>query len=121
MRLPAGAWDCHAHIIGDRARYPLAPARSYDPPRAQLGDYLDLLDRCGIERGFLVQPSVYGFDNSCMLDALDRGGGRLLGIAVPAPATTHAQLEALHRRGVRGVRCNLLNAGGLDIATALQW
>jgi 2-pyrone-4,6-dicarboxylate lactonase len=121
MRLIEGAWDCHAHIIDDPARYPLAKQRSYDPPRALLDDYLTMLDRFGIERGFLVQPSVYGFDNSCMLDALDRADGRLLGIAVPSPETTHAELEALHRRGVRGVRCNLLYAGGLDIPSALQW
>ena len=121
MRLPAGAWDCHAHVIGDPARFPLSPGRSYEPPRAPLDDYLATLDRLGIERGFLVQPSVYGFDNRCMLAALERADGRLLGVAVPAPDTEHRELEALHRQGVRAVRCNLLNPGGLDIATALLW
>lgn len=121
MRPPAGAWDCHAHVIGDPARYPLSTRRSYDPPRAPLEDYLATLERLGIERGFLVQPSVYGFDNRCMLDALERADGRLLGVAVPPPETTHRELEALHRKGVRAVRCNLLNPGGIDIATARDW
>ena len=116
-----GAWDCHAHIIGDPARYPLAAGRSYDPPRASLEEYLAMLDRRGITRGALVQPSVYGFDNRCMLDALDRAGGRLAGVAVPAPDASARELEAMHRRGVRGVRCNLLNPGGLDPGIVASW
>jgi 2-pyrone-4,6-dicarboxylate lactonase len=114
-------WDCHAHVIEDGDRYPLSPDRSYNPPAAPLQSYIELLDRRGLNRGVLVQPSVYGFDNSCLLDALDRADGRLLGVAVPAPDSTPGQLEAMHRRGVRGVRCNLLNPAGLDTATVIRW
>lgn len=114
-------WDAHAHVIGDRASYPLFDGRSYDPPLARLGDYLDLLDRLGIQRGVLVQPSVYGHDHRCLLDALDRAGGRLMGVAVPDPTSSEQDLRALHHRGVRGVRCNLLNPGGLDAASVLRW
>ena len=116
-----GAWDCHAHIIGDPARYPLAAGRSYDPPAAPLEAYLAMLDRRGIARGVLVQPSVYGFDNRCMLDALDSAAGRLSGIAVPSPGSSARDLKAMHARGVRGVRCNLLNPGGLDPDIVLEW
>jgi len=119
--LPDGAWDCHAHVIGDPDEYPLAPGRGYDPPPAPLEDYLDVLDRHGVARGVLVQPSVYGFDNRCLLDALDRAEGRLLGVAVPEPAARARDLEELHRRGVRAVRCNLLNPGGLDAGAVLAW
>lgn len=114
-------WDGHAHVIGDRSRYPLASGRGYEPPAAPLEDYLALLDRIGLDRGVLVQPSVYGYDNRCMLDALDRADGRLVGVAVPAPDTAPAELEALHRRGVRGVRCNLLNPGGLEPEAVIAW
>ena len=118
---PDGAWDCHAHVIGDPARYPLAAGRGYDPPHAPLEAYLAMLDRHGIAHGVLVQPSVYGFDNRCMLDALDRAGDRLAGVAVPAPDSSTGDLEAMHARGVRGVRCNLLNPGGLDPANVVKW
>ena len=121
IAVPGGAWDCHAHVIGDRARYPLAPGRSYDPPDAPLETYLAMLDRRGIARGVLVQPSVYGDDNRCMLDALDRAGARLAGIAVPAPGSSPRDLEAMHARGVRGVRCNVLNPGGLDPEIVVKW
>jgi 2-pyrone-4,6-dicarboxylate lactonase len=115
------SWDCHAHIIEDPRRYPLSPTRGYEPPLAPLDSYLALLDRLGIAHGLLVQPSVYGFDNSCLLDALDRAGGRLRGVAVPVPDSSARQLEAMHKRGVRGVRCNLLYTGSLAIDAVLRW
>jgi 2-pyrone-4,6-dicarboxylate lactonase len=115
------SWDCHAHVIESTERYPLWSGRGYEPPIAPLDDYLGFLDRNGIERGVLVQPSVYGFDNRCMLDALQRADGRLRGIAVPEPMTSVAELEAMHGVGVRGVRCNLINPGGLSIEEALAW
>lgn len=108
-------------MVGDPERYPLAPGRGYDPPRASLDDYLALLDAQGIDRGVLVQPSVYGFDNACLLDAVQRAEGRLRGVAVPAPDAGPRDLEELHRRGIRGVRCNLLNPGGLAPDVVLGW
>ena len=112
-------WDCHAHII--ESGYPLWSGRSYDPPLAPLDDYLALLDQYGIARGVLVQPSVYGFDNRCLLDGLQRADGRLVGVVVPAPETTPRQLEVLHKQGVRGVRCNSINPGGLAAETVINW
>jgi predicted TIM-barrel fold metal-dependent hydrolase len=88
---------------------------------APLQAYLGFLDRFGLDLGVLVQPSVYGYDNRCMLDALDRADGRLIGVAVPGPETRSEELETLHRRGVRGIRCNLLNPGGLDPAAVSAW
>jgi 2-pyrone-4,6-dicarboxylate lactonase len=119
--LPPGSWDCHAHVIEAPDRFPLASGRSYEPPVARLPAYLGFLDRLGLGRGVLVQPSVYGFDNRCMLEALEGAEGRLLGVAVPAPETRPEELESLHRRGVRGVRCNLLNPGGIDPSAILRW
>jgi 2-pyrone-4,6-dicarboxylate lactonase len=121
MSAVAAAWDTHAHVIGDPARYPLAAGATYQPPRAPLEDYLAVLDRCGLAYGVLVQPSVYGFDNSCMLDALDVARDRLFGIAVPAPDATPKDLLTMHERGVRGVRCNLIQPGGLAADVIASW
>jgi 2-pyrone-4,6-dicarboxylate lactonase len=117
----SGSWDAHAHVIEAPDRYPLAPGRGYEPPLATLAMYLDTLDGLGIAHGLLVQPSVYGFDNRCMLDALVRADGRLLGVAVPAPEASIRDLETMHQKGVRGIRCNFLNPGGLSIEAALRW
>src|SRR5688572_33484821 len=83
-------WDTHAHVIDHR--YPFADGRDYTPDPASLEDYLAMLDRNGIERGVLVQPSFYGFDNRCLLDALDRADGRLVGVIVPDPETPSREL-----------------------------
>ncbi|MEZ5319235.1 MAG: amidohydrolase family protein [Vicinamibacterales bacterium] len=117
----AASWDAHAHVIGDPSRYPLAPGRGYTPAPAALDDYLAMLDHHGIGRGVLVQPSVYGHDHECLLDALYRANGRLRGIAVPAPDSTARALERLHAHGVRGIRCNLINPGGLAPAAVETW
>ena len=114
-------WDAHAHVIGDPGRFPFASGRAYTPPPAPLETYLAMLDSHAIARGVLVQPSVYEFDNSCLIDALDRSDGRLAGIVVPPPDSTPRDLEAMHRRGVRGVRWNLINPGCLPIDTVVGW
>jgi predicted TIM-barrel fold metal-dependent hydrolase len=42
----------------------------YAPPLAPLSDYLELAKLLGVERFVFVQPSAYGRDNACMLDAM---------------------------------------------------
>jgi predicted TIM-barrel fold metal-dependent hydrolase len=101
---PPGACDTHAHVFGPFDRYPLAPDRSYTPPLAPATAHLALLDRMGFGRGVLMQASALGLDCTTLLDALDASGGRLRGIAVATSATSDADLDAMHRRGVRGLR-----------------
>ncbi len=125
-RVPAGrqapaGWDSHAHVIGNVRAFPFSPGRGYTPEPAPLESYLAMLDDRGLARGVLVQPSVYGFDHRCLLDALDRANGRLCGIAVPDPESTFGDLEVLHQHGVRGVRCNLINPGGLSLGAVAGW
>ncbi|NLS06079.1 amidohydrolase family protein [Rhizobium sp. P32RR-XVIII] len=121
LRLPAQACDCHAHIFGPQDRYGYDPNRSYTPPDASLEEYLALLDTLGIERGVLVQPSVYGTDNAAMLDGLERTRARLRGVAVIEPDIAHSELERMHDLGIRGCRLNLYYEHGNvdDLAPAL--
>ncbi len=106
--VPAAACDCHAHCFGPYHRFPLAADRSYTPP----GAFIDHLDQLGIERGVLVTASVYGTDNSSLLDALRTYPDRLRGVAVLGPGTEDAELDRLHSAGVRGVRLNFTGHGG---------
>lgn len=115
--LPKESCDCHAHVFGPAARYPYAAARAYTPPDSPLGDYLALLDAVGLDRGVLVQPSVYRSDNSCLLDALSAAGGRLRGVVEIDPrALDDATAEAWTRLGVCGVRMNMAVSGGLPLS-----
>lgn len=114
-------WDCHIHVIESPDRFPLSPGRGYDPPFAPLDACLRMLDLHDLTNGVLVQPSVYGFDNRCMLDALDRADGRLRGIAVPHPDSTIGLLGTMHDQGVRGIRCNWIDPGGLHLDQLARW
>ena len=60
----------------------------------------------------IVQPSVYGTENSCTLDALRRLGPRARGVAVIDSSTPDEELEKMKGAGVRGVRVNLQTGGG---------
>jgi predicted TIM-barrel fold metal-dependent hydrolase len=122
LRLPAHACDSHLHVIGAAARYPFDARRSYTPEPASLEQYRAVMAACNIERAVLVQPSVYGSDNRCLLDALQRardGGVALRGVAVPEAGASDGVLEAMHALGVRGVRLNLVNPPVLDVDAAL--
>jgi len=107
--LPTKACDCHAHICGPATKFPYAAERIYTPPDALPADYITLLETLGIERAVLVQPSVYGADNTVMLAALAQLGERARGVAVVADEVDDAELERLHALGVRGVRLNLVD------------
>ncbi len=106
--LPAG-WDCHVHVFSPQA--PAAPGH-YQPQAAALETIEALSAGCGISHLVLVQPSVYGTDNSLMLQMLRRQPGRHRGVAVVDAATTPADLQAMHAAGVRGVRFNLVSPVG---------
>ena len=121
--IPEGAIDCHAHIFGTAARYPLSPARGYTPPEAPLDTYLNLHKSLGgIDRAVLTQPSVYGVDNNCMLDAVDKMNGKFRAVVAVDATVTDSQLEEFHARGARGARVNLVDKGGnpFDDVRALQ-
>lgn len=107
--LPTNACDCHAHILGPASQHRYATERVYAPPDCLLPDYRKMLDTLGIARAVLVQPSVYGSDNTVMLQALREGGSRFRGVAVVAADIGMEALHAMHALGVRGVRVNIVD------------
>ena len=115
-RAPAGSCDCHAHVFGPAARYAYSPARGYTPPDASWEEYLAMLDVLGIERAVIVQPSVYGTDNACTRDAVERLGPRGRGVAVIDRTVDDDELARLHDAGFRRTRFNLVSKGGVDAA-----
>lgn len=106
---PANAADCHHHIYDHR--YPVDPNAKLRPPDASVAEYRQLQQRIGTSRNVVVQPSTYGVDNRCMLDALARFGASARGVAVVNTKVSDKELHELHRQGVRGIRFNLVQAG----------
>jgi len=109
FRSPPGGCDAHFHVFGPAGRYPYNQADlRYAPPLAPVEDFLALSKKLGLERFVFVQPSAYGRDNRCMLDAMREVGTQkcrgIVDVDENAPDAELARLDAL---GVRGVRINL--------------
>jgi predicted TIM-barrel fold metal-dependent hydrolase len=122
FEVPRGACDCHVHVFADPAKFPLAAKRIYTPPIATADELLELQRALNLDRVVIVQPSVYGADNSATLDGIKRLGARARGVAVIERATTRTAIEDMAAAGMRGVRLNLVTntAGKFDPAAAKE-
>jgi predicted TIM-barrel fold metal-dependent hydrolase len=102
------------HVV-DPTTYPFSPTAQYTPTPHTLSDATHFYSTLSsaLNSMVFVQPSIYGNDNSCMLDALRKIGPKH-GRAVVAfdPKTISLQtLQEWHAIGVRGVRLNLQSVG----------
>ena len=118
--VPAGACDCHTHIFGDPRRFPFFANRVYTPESASVEEMRALHRALHMNRVVIVQPSVYGTDNACTLDAVRRIGSRARAVAVIDDTTSASALDEMHNAGVRGIRLNLATSGQTDPAVALR-
>ncbi|KAL4999431.1 hypothetical protein BDV10DRAFT_184323 [Aspergillus recurvatus] len=126
-KIPRGSWDSHMHVAAymeiytdtrynvqvDPVEYPLAEGALYTPKPHLLSEALLFEASAGIRNIVLVQPSIYGTDNSCLLDALRTLGPRHgRGVVTFDCETIDAStLEKWHQWGVRGVRVNTQSIG----------
>lgn len=116
--LPSGTIDTHFHLFGPTRDFAYAAGRDYTPPDATAEDYLALARRLGFSRSVIIQPSVYGTDNSRTLSALEDPPMPMRGIVVVDRSVSHAELERMHGLCVRGIRINLLFGAGAGWDTA---
>jgi 2-pyrone-4,6-dicarboxylate lactonase len=107
---PPNACDAHFHIFGPAGKYPhVTDDLRYQPPSAPLDAFLGTARRLGFARFVFVQPSAYGLDNACMLDAmaeLDPAVRRGI-VHLDEANASDQELARWHERGVRGVRINI--------------
>jgi predicted TIM-barrel fold metal-dependent hydrolase len=106
FEVPRGACDSHVHIF-DPARFPYVAKRVYTPPVASIEDLIELQKALRLDRVVIVQPSVYGADNSCTLDAVRKLGDRARAVVVIDKDTSQTQIDEMAAAGVRGIRLNL--------------
>ena len=107
-----GICDVHMHVYGPENRFPATEM----VPGATFDDYLVMRQKLGISRTVYVQPSAYGRDHGCLLDALARDRENARAVVVVGTETPRVALEKLHAVGVRGVRFHSLVKGGLDLS-----
>ena len=114
--LPPNSCDSHSHIFGATDKYPFQENRSYTPPEASVEMYLAMLGTLGFQRLVIVQPSVYGTDNSCTRDAVAfLGVHRARGVAVVDENASATEMRSLHDAGFRGTRFNTQAKGGVSL------
>ena len=107
--------DGHVHVWTlDAERYPWQPTLKHVPiptVGAEADDLLAEMDAAGVELAVLVQPSVYGWDNSYLCDSIDRHPGRFVGVVLVDPRSENAADDLRQwclERGCRGLRVNLV-------------
>ncbi len=121
FKVPAGACDSHVHVFPDPARFPFWSGRGYTPPVATVADLLALQHALHMDRVVIVTPSVYGTDNAATLDGMRQlGKHRARGVAVIGPDTSRADIAAMDKAGIRGIRVNLESNGVTDPAAAAR-
>ena len=90
-----------------------------NPPYSTLADLKHLHSRLGTDRVVFTQPSVYGVDNSAILNGMAALNAETANRARAVVAITmdisDDELVTLDRSGVRGVRLNTDNKGGMPI------
>jgi predicted TIM-barrel fold metal-dependent hydrolase len=112
--LPSNSCDSHMHIIGPFDRFPLRVTTMLNPPAGTAEDYCEMQARTGLARMVVVQPSSYGTDNECTLQAVEAAHGQARAVVVVDPDIGSDALKTLHRRGARGVRMQKVVAGGVS-------
>ena len=116
--LPKGSIDTHVHVFENR--YTLSPDRGYTPPESTLADLKHLHATLGVDRVVFTQPSIYGTDNSAILDGMNalnaETPNRARAVVAITMDVTDKQLADWDAIGVRGVRLNTDNKGGMPVA-----
>lgn len=113
--LPEGTIDSHCHIIPpDFERFPILKTAQYKPKPHTLSDatlFYNETSGLGIftPRMVLTQVSIYGTDNSAVLSGVADLGSNGRGVAEFSPDISVDQLQELWRKGIRGVRINLVS------------
>lgn len=105
---PPDACDSHHHIYD--GRFAVSPHwKAGFPQGATVADYRLLQRRLGTTRSVVVQPSTYGVDNRCLVDALGQLGPASRGVAVVDTRVQDAELNDLNAAGVRAIRVNFVS------------
>jgi predicted TIM-barrel fold metal-dependent hydrolase len=102
--------DAHCHIwTPDTPRYPLGPGHrraNMEPASFTVEQLQAEMQPIGVARVVLIQMSFYGYDNSYMLDAIEKFPKLFRGVAVieQDQGDPTAQMLSLKKRGCIGFR-----------------
>lgn len=102
-------FDAHLHIVDPR--FPLTPNRGFLPDPFDTDDYLRAARPLGVAGGAIVSGSFQAFDQTYLVDALERLGPTFVGVTQLPETVDDATILRLESVGVRAVRFNLRRGG----------
>lgn len=106
---PAGATDTHMHIY--EPGFAMAASAVIPPQDGPLADYRQLQARLGLQRVVVVQPSTYGLDNRCTLEAVAKAGANARAVICATSQTSEADIRRFADQGARGFRFFMMQGG----------
>ena len=104
-------FDAHLHIV-DR-RFPLVAG--YRPDPFTVDDYRARTADLDVRGGAVVSGSFQAFDQTYLIDALERLGPGYVGVTQLPAAAGDEEILALDRAGIRAVRFNLFRGGSAPL------
>lgn len=107
--MPRGACDTHVHVYDQR--FSVSSTTVLRPPDASADEYRQVHDELGLDRVVFVQPTTYGLDNRCQLDAVAAWGDSARAVVVVDDSVTDDELVRLTSAGARGARFHMLPGG----------
>jgi len=117
FEMPKGACDSHFHVFPSGFERLYVPDRSYTPPLAEISDYQHVATTLGLQRGVVIQPSVFAEDNTATLKIAAADPERLRAVISVTKDVTDAELESYHAAGARGIRVNVVDSGGMTFGS----
>ncbi len=106
-------FDAHLHIVDPR--FPLVASDGYVPEPFTVDDYRERTARLDVRGGAVVSGSFQAFDQSYLVDALERLGPGFVGVTQLPASAGDDEILALDRAGVRAVRFNLFRGAGAPL------
>lgn len=106
-------FDSHLHIID--FDFPIVESEGYTPPSFTVEDYLPTKESLNIVGGAVVSGSYHGFDQSYVIDALEKLGPNFVGVTHLPAAISDKRILELHELGVRAVRFNVERGGSAKL------
>lgn len=102
-------FDSHFHIIDPN--FPLVENNGYLPDPFTVDDYAKAFSKYTISSGAVVSGSFQAFDQTYLLNSLNRLGENFYGVANIAADTPKALLDQLNESNVVAVRFNVKRGG----------
>lgn len=105
-KVPEYTCNAHLHII-DPAYPNNGKAREQ---KGTVEEYMEIAKRLALPRAVFVQAKVFGMDNTCLTDAIQKfGKDKAVGIAVVNQTVSDSYLKDLDAAGVKGLRFSVWN------------